>query len=400
MQGKFWFRSKFFIGLVLILFIFRYWILGFALIYAQQSNANLDVDCYANKASANVGEVVTWTAQVVNGVGPFQYVWQGTNNLGGNTKVITTTYNNPGIQTVVVGVYSNTTGATATCSSSINIIGNGTGSNNLTTTTNAVSNQVRDRLMGSCIVYADIESDGKMRASWETSLRNDSATTTFAWSGTDNLSGSTPFLQKFYDTPGQKNAQVTINSGGDVVTFNCGANFQKTNIPLPPPAPSLSASCNPTVTGMDVTWNSIFSSTFNGSIDVNWNIDGVATTSNPAQQTYTTEGVKTGTVRVSSGGNTLTLTCQALVASSSSSHCFIATAAYGTSFEPEVEVLRNFRDETLEKSELGKKFVDTYYSVSQPIADFIRPHESLKVLVRAGLSPIILGLEMAGYTND
>ncbi|MAF14102.1 MAG: hypothetical protein CMI53_04405 [Parcubacteria group bacterium] len=44
-----------------------------------------------------------------------------------------------------------------------------------------------------------------------------------------------------------------------------------------------------------------------------------------------------------------------------SEKCFIATAVYGDVFAPEVEALRNFRNDTLSSSFLGRIFIRFYY---------------------------------------
>lgn len=72
--------------------------------------------------------------------------------------------------------------------------------------------------------------------------------------------------------------------------------------------------------------------------------------------------------------------------------CFIATAAYGSSMDPRLEILRNFRDQTLEHSVLGRKFVDLYYDTSPPVAEFISTRTWLRFLVRCGLLPVLLVL--------
>jgi hypothetical protein len=69
--------------------------------------------------------------------------------------------------------------------------------------------------------------------------------------------------------------------------------------------------------------------------------------------------------------------------------CFIATAAYGTELDPRLDILRSFRDQVLLPNSLGKRFVDFYYRYSPPIADLIRPHKSLRVIIRIVLKPII-----------
>ncbi|MEJ2269905.1 MAG: hypothetical protein P8Y04_09040 [Desulfobulbaceae bacterium] len=73
----------------------------------------------------------------------------------------------------------------------------------------------------------------------------------------------------------------------------------------------------------------------------------------------------------------------------SSSTCFIATAAYGTSWEPHVMTLRQFRDSYLLTNKLGTKFVETYYKYSPPMANYIAQHRGLRSAVRVGLAPLV-----------
>ena len=64
--------------------------------------------------------------------------------------------------------------------------------------------------------------------------------------------------------------------------------------------------------------------------------------------------------------------------------CFIATAAYGTSLAPELNVLRRFRDKCL-----PDRLVEFYYNASPRIADYIREHFNVKRVVRVGLDIVI-----------
>jgi predicted phosphodiesterase len=69
--------------------------------------------------------------------------------------------------------------------------------------------------------------------------------------------------------------------------------------------------------------------------------------------------------------------------------CFIATAAFGSYFDPSVKILRDFRDKFLFTNHVGQSFVNWYYKVSPPIADFIGTREVMKTMVRIILLPAV-----------
>jgi hypothetical protein len=73
--------------------------------------------------------------------------------------------------------------------------------------------------------------------------------------------------------------------------------------------------------------------------------------------------------------------------------CFIATAAFGSSLDPHVKVLRDFRDKYLITNPFGKAFVMFYYKVSPQLADYIRTHETLRIVTRFSLTPIVYGVK-------
>ena len=73
--------------------------------------------------------------------------------------------------------------------------------------------------------------------------------------------------------------------------------------------------------------------------------------------------------------------------------CFIATAAYGSYLEPDVQTLRTFRDEVLLQFSLGKWLVKQYYANSPAIAELIEDSNTLKQLTRALLMPLVLGVK-------
>ena len=69
--------------------------------------------------------------------------------------------------------------------------------------------------------------------------------------------------------------------------------------------------------------------------------------------------------------------------------CFIATAAFGSKFQPAVAMLRQFRDKCLLTNSLGTQFVNFYYKNSPPIAKFISGNDILRGIVRGLLVPFI-----------
>jgi len=73
--------------------------------------------------------------------------------------------------------------------------------------------------------------------------------------------------------------------------------------------------------------------------------------------------------------------------------CLIATAAYGSEMAPQVQMLREIRDNQLMNTESGSAFMGTfnelYYSFSPYIADMERESPMFKEIVKAGLTPML-----------
>jgi hypothetical protein len=69
--------------------------------------------------------------------------------------------------------------------------------------------------------------------------------------------------------------------------------------------------------------------------------------------------------------------------------CFIATAAFGSKFEKQVQLLHRFRDLYLMPHSIGRAFVRVYYRYSPSMADFIAKHDTLRTVVRAILLPVV-----------
>ena len=70
-------------------------------------------------------------------------------------------------------------------------------------------------------------------------------------------------------------------------------------------------------------------------------------------------------------------------------NCFIATATFGTPMAKEVRTLCKFRDKYLLTSAAGRIFVNLYYRLSPPIAEFIKDKPLLKTLIRIHLKLLL-----------
>lgn len=73
--------------------------------------------------------------------------------------------------------------------------------------------------------------------------------------------------------------------------------------------------------------------------------------------------------------------------------CFIATAAYGSCMDPHVQVLRDFRDRILMRSGPGRIFINLYYRISPPLAEYMQRHQWSRLPVRMALTPIVYSIK-------
>jgi len=78
--------------------------------------------------------------------------------------------------------------------------------------------------------------------------------------------------------------------------------------------------------------------------------------------------------------------------------CLIATATYGSELAPQVQQLRELRDNQLLQTESGTAFMNTfndiYYSFSPTIADMEREHPIFKEAVKLAITPMISSLSL------
>ena len=86
-----------------------------------------------------------------------------------------------------------------------------------------------------------------------------------------------------------------------------------------------------------------------------------------------------------------------LLSAVSQSHCLIATASFGSELAPQVEFLRQFRDQGIDNTFAGSNFMLAfnlwYYSFSPSVAGSIHASSELQGAMQALLSPLILTLQ-------
>ena len=81
--------------------------------------------------------------------------------------------------------------------------------------------------------------------------------------------------------------------------------------------------------------------------------------------------------------------------------CLIATATYGSEMAPQVQMLREIRDNSLLQTQSGKSFMqgfnEFYYSFSPAVADYERQNPVFKEAVRLLITPLISSLSILNY---
>ena len=83
--------------------------------------------------------------------------------------------------------------------------------------------------------------------------------------------------------------------------------------------------------------------------------------------------------------------------------CLIATATYGSELAPQVQQLRELRDNKILQTESGKSFMNSfnafYYSFSPIIADYERENPVFKESMKVTLTPLLTSLSLLNHVN-
>jgi hypothetical protein len=83
--------------------------------------------------------------------------------------------------------------------------------------------------------------------------------------------------------------------------------------------------------------------------------------------------------------------------------CLIATAAFGSEMTPQIQLLREIRNNTVLQTESGSTFMagfnQFYYSFSPVVADYERENPIFKEAVKVTLTPLLTSLTLLQYTE-
>ena len=182
--------------------------------------------------------------------------------------------------------------------------------------------------------------------------------------------------------------QVVASSGDTSAsrTLTIGAVTSQVTLTLNPVSGAVGDSITASGTATPNTWVSLKVLDSNESIAF---FDAIkADSSGNYSLTFVIPDGAAGVLNVMAGYGEV-IASQDLIITQSVDECFIATAAFGSKFEPSVALLRAFRDEFLLSNAPGSAFVAFYYRNSPPIANYIAQSDSLKAAVRVALIPFI-----------
>jgi hypothetical protein len=99
----------------------------------------------------------------------------------------------------------------------------------------------------------------------------------------------------------------------------------------------------------------------------------------------------------------LSVSTQTTSSGSSGGGCLIATAAFGSEMAPQVQFLRELRDNTVLQTQSGTTFMtgfnQFYYSFSPAVADYERDNPVFKEAVKLTLTPLLTSLAILNYVD-
>ena len=349
---------------------------------------DLSATCEPDRTTSTVGNTVFWEAFAIGGEGVYRYEWQS-DEFSGTGSRRSVRHDTAGTKSASVTVTSGDESTTVNCSPEVEV-------------------EARP-LVGYCQVEIDItrnQGENDVDIIWTARGVGGDDQFSYSWEGSDDLSGDEAQIRQRYTSSGIKEGTVTISSGGEQIELDCSAQlrgsmfeFSTTTSQLP-----LHGACTVSPgtfsTEDDVRWNA---RTTGGRspFAFDWDVDGDFSTSSGRTIVvdYGSAGTREAVVQITDADTDIELQCAIQIADApvrggGSGGCFIATAAYGSYLEPQVKMLRAFRDDVLLQHAWGRAFVDFYYTVSPSLADVIADHEWLRAVTRWSLTPMVVAVDV------
>ncbi len=178
----------------------------------QVINNDLTVSCSASPSNVDLNENVIWRANPAGGTGSYTYSWSGTNSLSGNSQNISKSYNTQGTKTGTVTVTSGGFSASASCTARVN------------------EEIVYNDLHVSCYASPSSAQVGNT-VRWYVNVSGGDGNYDYDWEGTNNLNSSSRNPAITYNTPGNKEATVTVTDGdGQEESADCYANINQNSV--------------------------------------------------------------------------------------------------------------------------------------------------------------------------
>ena len=131
--------------------------------------------------------------------------------------------------------------------------------------------------------------------------------------------------------------------------------------------------------------------TSNGEHQVKVEMEGILFQPIPLETTYFTVNVGEGQTE------------QPIQENNEGGGCLIATAAFGSEMSPQIQQLREIRDNVVMQTVSGKTFMigfnQIYYSFSPHVADYERENPVFKEAVKITLTPMLTSLTLLNYVD-
>ena len=278
--------------------------------------SGLAASCAASHFNPARGQAVTWFSSATGGDGSYTYAWSGTDGLSGNTNTVTKAYGTNGDKFATLSVTSGGQMVTVSCASIM--VGAGGG-----------QSVTSPGFGASCYSLPESALPGES-VTWLSIVSGVTASTTYAWDGTDGLSGDRPMISKTYTSNGVKAAMLTVTNGSNRIVAACvnGVRIGPARIVSGTTGPSqttistgaptkIQGTCTPSTTkattNEEVVW-SVAAIGGNGSFQYLWRgHESLMGTLASTTKTYKKEGVKKAEVTIVSGNKSEVVLCSTAV---------------------------------------------------------------------------------------